>query len=479
MSSRSALALFVLLAGRAAGASAQGGTPVTFTFHDALGKPRPVRVTAPAVLPRGPMLTYPPAAVNGNQRLVVIGCRYSDVGGEPIGTGTMSALVGASYPGLGHYFAEVSNGSIDLGGSTAIGWATLPEAKAYYNPGGTADPVRLYSECMAAHDAAVSFPSYAGVVMVFNDQVLGTGYFQAFSSQGTIPVTIDGQTKAYRLVFVGSGVAGNQYVWAHQVGHTFDLQHSSGQPIGSLNSWWDMMAKGGFLDGGSSRIAVHPKAVDKRLLGWIPPSRVYTAAVGTNLTIPLERSAQPAANGDYLLAIVPIGADYYTVEARRAAGYDRLGDSALAGEGVVVHRVVPSRADPLAEVMDTDGNANPNDAGGFLVSGESFADAVSRVRVTVVGQGTTSYSVQICLAAGGSGLYGDVNGDGTINVIDAQIVARFSVGLSVPDATRVQTNGDANGDGAINVIDAQIIARYSVGLPTPGAQIGQTVGQAC
>jgi hypothetical protein len=241
-----------------------------------------------------------------------------------------------------------------------------------------------------------------------------------------------------------------------------------------------MMSKGGVVDPGfAPRVSVHPKALDKHLLGWIPPARVYTAPVGTNLTISLERSAQPAANTDDLLAIVPIGADYYTVEARRVAGYDRLGDSALAGEGVLVHRVVPSRYDPLAELMDMDGNGNPNDAGGYLVPGESFADAVNRVKVTVLEQGASNYLVRICLQAGGSGLYGDVNGDGTINVIDAQIVARYSVGLSVPDASRVQTNGDANGDGSVNVIDAQVIARYSVGLSTPGAQIGQTVGQAC
>lgn len=470
MSSRNPLALVVLMIAGTTGVSAQTGTPVTFTFHDASGRPRPLRVTAPAVLPRGPMLAYPPATVTGNQRLVVIGCRYSDVAGEPITTGAMSAMTGATYPGLGHYFAEVSNGSIELGGSTAIGWATLPQNKDYYNPLGTADPIRMYTDCMGAHDAAVDFPGYAGVVMVFNDQVLGTGYFQGFSSQGTIPVTIDGQTKAYRLAFLGSGVAANQYVWAHQVGHTLNLQHSSVQPLGSLNSFWDMMAKGGYTEAPyQGRIAVHLKAVDKMVLGWIPSNRVYTATTGTNLTIPLEQSAQPAANTDYLIAKIPIGTNYYTVEARRVAGYDRLGDSALAGQGVLVHRVYPNAAsgDVVAEVVD------------FLLPGGLFTDVANRVKVTVVGQGATNYSVQICLAAGGSGLYGDVNGDGVINVIDAQIVARFSVGLSVPDATRVQTNGDANGDGAINVIDAQIIARYSVGLPTPGSQIGQTVGQAC
>jgi M6 family metalloprotease-like protein len=460
-------------------AAAQAGTPVTFTLHDAEGRPRPLRVTAPAVLPRGPMLTYPPVAVSGNRPFVVIGCRYSDVSGEPIDVAGMNAMIGTAYPGMGHYFAEVSAGAFTVTGSTAAGWATLPQAQAYYNPLGVADPIRFYTDCMGAHDAAVNFPDYDGVVMVINGTILGTGYFQAFSSQATIPVTIDGQAKAYHLAFIGSGVAANEYVWAHQIGHTLDLQHSSGQPLASLNSWWDMMSKGGFLDPIAGRVPVHLKAVDKQLLGWIPAGRVYTASPGSNLTITLERSAQPPATANPLLAIIPIGTNYYTVEARKVAGYDRLGDSALAGEGVIVHQVVTTRADPLAELMDTDANGNPNDAGGFLVPGEFFADQVNRVKVTVLAPTTTGYQVRICLQAAGGGTYGDVNGDGTINVIDAQIVARFSVGLSVPDQNLVQTSGDVNGDGSVNVIDAQVIARHAVGLSTAGSQVGQAVTAAC
>ena len=51
--------------------------------------------------------------------------------------------------------------------------------------------------------------------------------------------------------------------------------------------------------------------------------------------------------------------------------------------------------------------------------------------------------------------------------------------LSVPDLGRTQVNGDVNQDGSTNVIDAQLIARHSVGLTTPGASIGQVVGAVC
>jgi hypothetical protein len=79
-----------------------------------------------------------------------------------------------------------------------------------------------------------------------------------------------------------------------------------------------------------------------------------------------------------------------------------------------------------------------------------------------------------------TGLLGDVNGDDVVNIIDAQQIARFSVGLPVTDPERVLSHGDVNEDGVINIIDAQQVARYSVGLPTPNApNIGEPVGGEC
>ncbi|UCG89160.1 MAG: hypothetical protein JSW71_11725, partial [Gemmatimonadota bacterium] len=58
-----------------------------------------------------------------------------------------------------------------------------------------------------------------------------------------------------------------------------------------------------------------------------------------------------------------------------------------------------------------------------------------------------------------------------------------AVGLPTPgvaDPARFVTHGDVNGDGATNIIDAQQIARFSVGLPTPGApSIGSVMSGGC
>lgn len=77
------------------------------------------------------------------------------------------------------------------------------------------------------------------------------------------------------------------------------------------------------------------------------------------------------------------------------------------------------------------------------------------------------------------GLWGDVNGDGAVNIIDAQQVARHSVGMSVADPTALQASGDVNSDASINILDAQQIARYSVGLPTDASRVGELAGTGC
>ncbi|MBN1699916.1 MAG: cellulase family glycosylhydrolase [Spirochaetales bacterium] len=57
---------------------------------------------------------------------------------------------------------------------------------------------------------------------------------------------------------------------------------------------------------------------------------------------------------------------------------------------------------------------------------------------------------------------GDVNGDNTINIIDALLTARYYVGI-IPDGF-IARNADVDCDGGITIVDALLIARYYVGL---------------
>ena len=66
--------------------------------------------------------------------------------------------------------------------------------------------------------------------------------------------------------------------------------------------------------------------------------------------------------------------------------------------------------------------------------------------------------------SGATGKWGDATGDNNVNIVDAQQVARFSVGLSVTNLAALQNSGDVTADGLVNIVDAQQIARFSVGL---------------
>ena len=60
-------------------------------------------------------------------------------------------------------------------------------------------------------------------------------------------------------------------------------------------------------------------------------------------------------------------------------------------------------------------------------------------------------------------IYGDVNGDGKINVLDAIIINRYTISLSNISGTYL-VSADVNRDGKVNVLDAIIINRYTIGL---------------
>jgi hypothetical protein len=57
---------------------------------------------------------------------------------------------------------------------------------------------------------------------------------------------------------------------------------------------------------------------------------------------------------------------------------------------------------------------------------------------------------------------GDVNDSGTIDIVDALMIAQYYVGLNPPGF--IPENADVNCDGTISIVDALMVAQYYVGL---------------
>jgi M6 family metalloprotease-like protein len=352
-------------------------------------------------------------AVTGPKPWVTILCRFADNSSTPQPRSWFEGLMGSTYPGMDHYWREVSYENINLAGSVVVGWYTLPQPRSFYvydrNGNGVisdADDIdfqRLRSDCSAAADADVFFPTFSGINLMFNDTL-------CCSVGGSGTLTRDGQTKTYSIAYMpafqgpNSSMGGwrDQGILAHEMGHGFGLHHSSGPYEQTYDSGWDMMSdptgrswrrpdcSPDPLYGcvGTGTISYH-----KDLLGWIPPARKFVPVLGTATTITLERLNLPSSMG-YLMAQIPIGASdtqFYTVEARRFVGYD----ARVPGEAVVIHHVDTTRADRQAQVLDTDKNGNPNDAGAMWLPGETFVDSTNGITVSVISSTATAFQVRI------------------------------------------------------------------------------------
>jgi hypothetical protein len=61
-----------------------------------------------------------------------------------------------------------------------------------------------------------------------------------------------------------------------------------------------------------------------------------------------------------------------------------------------------------------------------------------------------------------TGIRGDVNGDGVVNINDALLIARYVAGLNPPNF--ILANADYNSDGTVSITDALMVARHVAGL---------------
>ncbi len=75
----------------------------------------------------------------------------------------------------------------------------------------------------------------------------------------------------------------------------------------------------------------------------------------------------------------------------------------------------------------------------------------------------------------GSGVWGDLDGNGQVQSVDAQIVLMHAVGIAVTDTVR----GDVDADAKVDPRDALIILSDVVGLDVSAFRVGQLVAATC
>ena len=397
-------------------------------------------------------------AVTGSQRWVTIACKFADVATEPKSLTFFSNMYASSKPGLDHYWRELSYGQVNVAGSTAHGWYTLPSPRSTYIPsGGSADLDRLAEDCTALAEPYIDFSTVKGINLMFN--ALLDGYAWGGSSY----LTLDNVTRWWRTTWEPPWGYSDVSVIAHEMGHGFGWPHSSSTypyyPYPYDNAW-DVMSEDRYncaaaTDATYGCMAQHTISYHKDSVGWIPSARRYTLPPGSSsTTITIEPlSGLPTGvldsvpAGHYLMAQAQTGEStgrFYAIEVRKRSGYD----SKLYGDGVIIHEVIPNRTtdNQPAHLVDASNVAESADAGAVWTVGETFTDAPSGIAISVDAATATGYVVTMSsggttvaapVVSGVSPSSGPASGGTTITVNGSGFTAQATVTVGGTAATNV------------------------------------------
>jgi M6 family metalloprotease-like protein len=337
------------------------------------------------------------AAVLGAQPWVSILCKFSDVAAEPKNLNYFLGMYANAMGGLDHYWRQVSYNQINVAGSTAAGWVTLPHPRShYFFPSGSADLTALANDCTAAADPLVDFSNggtggYVGINMMFNDNL------DCCAWGGARYATLDGVTKVWSTTWEPPWGYSIEGVMAHEMGHGFGLPHSNNSDDDGwpYDNPWDVMSDTygyALSDSVYGTLGKHTISYHKDFLGWIPSDRKVELLKNGIYSFTLD-SLAVAATSNYRMAKIRMpGNRSYTVEARKHDGYD----GALAGEAVLIHEVDLNRGEP-AWLVDAD---NPpatysDNEGVMWRPGETFVDPSGQFLVEVDGAAGAGFNVTL------------------------------------------------------------------------------------
>ena len=401
-------------------------------------------------------------AIAGSQPWVSLMLKFSDVATEPKTLAFFQNMYSTSSPGLDHYWQENSGTLINLPGSTAYGWFTLPHPRSYYITGAPGEEVAnltaLFNDGTAVADDYVDFSPFVGINLMFNDLL------DCCAWGGNRWATLDGVEKSWRVTWEPPWGYENVAVIAHETGHGFGLPHSSGEYGETYDNDWDVMSNSWLCtipDPTYGCVGQHTIMYHKDLLAWVAADRKLTVEAGGQRTLTLERSAQPATTNLRLIRLPILGSstNFITVEARRRVGYDLQ----LPGEGVIIHEVDTLR-DNRAHVIDSDGNGDTGDAGAMWLPGETYTHLAGNITVTVNLATATGWIVTVRNQPP-TDPSGDVNGDTLVNSADLAILQNVQAGNF--DAGTYPCTlwemGDFDASNAIDSPDCVALANYFSG----------------
>ncbi|MEM7481005.1 MAG: hypothetical protein AAF481_07500 [Acidobacteriota bacterium] len=338
--------------------------------------------------------------ISGSKPWVSILCKFADISAEPENLAFFQGMYANVPGGLDHYWREVSYDAIDIVGSTAVAWVTLPRVRTQYVPtpgsGNNANLGLLFSDCTAAADSLVDFSNggspFEGINLMFNATL------DCCAWGGSRFATLDGVSKSWRSTWNPPWAFAQEAVIAHEMGHGFGLPHSNNSDGDSdpYDSPWDVMSAATSYtvnDSTYGRLGKHINSYHKNRLDWIPANRIFTVANDGSFTVTVDNLAR-ASTSNYRMIRIPLGgATEYTVETRDQTGNY---DGNVPGRAVIIHHVDPSRAAD-AEVIDADvppATFSDNEGSMWKV-GETYVDTANEISIRIDSATANGFQVTV------------------------------------------------------------------------------------
>ena len=351
-------------------------------------------------------------AVLGTTVWATIACKFADNATEQKTVSFFQSQY-ANTPGmLDHYWREASNDKINLTGSAAHGWFTLPHPRSHYvtMSGGQedADLDALFDDCTTAANATVNFAANGGlqgINMMFN------GDLDGYAWGGGRCAVLDGINKCWSTTWNPSWAFNNLAPLAHEMGHGYGLPHANNSDgdTDPYDNPWDVMSdawSNATSAAGYGSLPKHINAYHRDRMGWVEATRRVTLAPTQSARdVPLVRASLRGSAAPQVIMVQLPGTStrYYTIEARRRVGNY---DANLAGDAVIIHEVSTQRSTPAWSVDATVPPANrANNEGSMFKPGEAWTAPGNAFRVLVCAATADGFVVSVC-RLGGKGTTG-------------------------------------------------------------------------
>ena len=342
------------------------------------------------------------APISGTTRWVTLMCKFSDVEDEQKNQAFFQSQYGEAVGQLGHYWREVSYNKINLTGSTAHGWYTLPSPRSTYvttvDGKEKADLNKLFTDCASATPDTLDLNAPVGINMMFNDDLDG------YAWGGQSCATVRGARLCKRVTWNPPWSFGNLAPLAHEMGHGYGLPHSdnSDGDDDTYDNPWDVMSDGWSNAMGDATYGARPKHINifqRHRLSWVDAPRQRILAQGDLATRDIVLDYAHLANSSNVQMLVlslspqadPYATVVYTLEARKREG---TYEGNLAGNAVIIHKVERSGTAYSVDADVPPANRSNNEGSMFKV-GERWLTPEGSHVVTIKSQTATGFVLTV------------------------------------------------------------------------------------